>query len=417
MDNEKKQLHCTACGAPHDPDTKFCTSCGSKLEAEDAENTPEEKPSAPEPLTEEAPDPADTSVNEIEYIPPESLAVDPEPMSEDIPQNNSNYYYAPPAPAEPKKKKKKQNFFLKILSFLLALLLSAVLIAAIPVTLLRFLLTDHNIEVIVDRVIESIELDKFEFSTSNGTKTLSGVLLDITDEFEGWSHITEEQINDALLEDFVKQFVTDTLKQYGMSLKEGEAMLGWTPEQIYAFVETNKDTIERLAREAGYEGNLPITEKKEMMIANIEEKIGKDGISVNALFGNSDEAEKVNSYLNKAQIIFSNNTLYFIWGIAAFIAIILIFVNIGYFGSFLRSCGFPAFIIGGIYFLIAYAAEPLLSLIKIPNATAADIVNFTVGFLTSLLMNISGMVLAVGLVFIIVSFIADAIKRKIQNRI
>lgn len=350
-------------------------------------------------------------------------AVAPEPRKEDkTVQHNSYYYYnspenaVPSAPvqAEPKKKR-RQNFFLKFLSFLLALILTASLAVALPITLLNLFLTDHNIEIIVDHAISTIELEKLEFSTENGTKSLSGVLLEITDEFEGWNHITEEQINDALLEDFVKQFVTDTLKQYGMSLKDGEQMLGWTPEQIYDFVEANKGTIEKLAREAGYEGKLPIEEKKDMMIANIEQKIGKDGISVNTLLGNTSEADKIADYLNKASILFSDNTLYLAWGLVAFIVILLIFVNIGYFGSFLRACGFPAFIIGCIYFLAALAVNPVLSLINIPNAAIASAVNFTVGFIVAFLMDISLIVAAVGLGMILVSLIADAIMRKINK--
>ena len=286
---------------------------------------------------------------------------------------------------------------------------------ALPITLLNLFLTDHNIEIIVDHAVGTIELDKLEFTTADGKKSLSGVLLDITDEFEGWDHITEEQINDALLEDFVKQFVTDALKQYGMSLAEGEQKLGWTPEQIYDFVEANKETIEKLARDAGYEGKLPIEEKKDMMIANIEQRIGKDGISVNTLLGNSSEADMLADYLNKVSILFSDNTLYLAWGLVAFVVVLLIFVNLGYFGSFLRACGFPAFIVGCIYFLSALAVDPILSLIKIPNATVASITSFTVGFLTAFLMDISVIVVAVGLGMILVSLIADAIKRKINK--
>lgn len=453
MNEEKKTVYCTACGAQNECDAKFCISCGNKLmkpqpevsipaPAADSESVAEpELVAEPEAVAEQAEvipvppapktmptisDPEDdpgAPVQESVYIPPESLAVDTDPVPGEIPfKENTHYYYnssaneIPPAEAAPKEKHKKQNFFLKLLSFLLALLLSAALALAIPITLLRFLLTDHNIDVIVDRVIDSIELDKLEFTTSDGTKSLSGILLEITDEFEGWSHITEEQINDALLEDFVKQFVTDTLKQYGMSLKEGEMMLGWTPEEIYGFVEDNKDTIERLAREAGYEGNLPITEKKEMMIANIEEKIGKDGISVNALLENTGISDQINDHLNRAQLIFSDNTLYLIWGIAAFIALLLFFVNFGYFGSFCRSCGFPAFMIGGLYFLLSFAFDPILSLIDLPFETVNSIIEFIAGFLEALIKDISMPVFAAGVALIILSFIADAIKRSIIKK-
>ncbi len=338
-------------------------------------------------------------------------------------QSNSHYYYNNDAgssagghASEKPKKKRKQNFFLKILSFLLAIILMASLVVAIPITLLNMFLTDHNIEVIVERAISSIELDKIEFSTADGTKTLSGALHDITNEFEGWDHITEEQISDALLEDFVKQFVTDAISQLGMSLKEGEVMLGWTPEQIYDFIEANEDTIEKLARDAGYEGKLPIKEKKEMMIQNIEKRIGEDGITAETLFGGSDETKQLARYLDAAQAVFSINILYLAWGLVAFVILLIIFTNIGYFGAFCRTCGFPAFIIGTLYFLIGLAVSPLLSIVTIPVPMFADAIKFTVGFLGALLMDISLIVLAVGLVLIIISFISDAIRRKIDSK-
>lgn len=337
-------------------------------------------------------------------------------------QNNSYYYYNPESDssgaqsAPEKKKKRKQNFFLKILSFLLSVILLASIAVSVPITLLNLFLTDHNIDVIVDRAISSIELEKIEFSTAGGTKTLSGALHDITNEFDGWDHITEEQINDALLEDFVKQFVTDALAQLGMSLKEGEAMLGWTPEQIYDFIEANKETIERLAREAGYEGKLPIEEKKDMIIANIEERIGEDGISASALLGSSDETEDLARYLELAQALFSVNTLYLAWALVAFIVILIAFTNLGYFGAFCRACGFPAFLVGAIYFLAGLGVSPILSIADLPIPIFASAVEFTAGFLAAMLMDISLIVIGVGFVLIIVSFISDAIRRKIDSK-
>lgn len=337
-------------------------------------------------------------------------------------QNNSYYYYniesgnSEAQSAPEKKKKRKQNFFLKFLSFLLSVILLASIAVSVPITLLNLFLTDHNIDVIVDRAISSIELEKIEFSTAGGTKTLSGALHDITNEFDGWDHITEEQINDALLEDFVKQFVTDALAQLGMSLKEGEAMLGWTPEQIYDFIEANKETIERLAREAGYEGKLPIEEKKDMIIANIEERIGEDGISASALLGSSDETEDLARYLELAQALFSVNTLYLAWALVAFIVILIAFTNLGYFGAFCRACGFPAFLVGAIYFLAGLGVSPILSIADLPIPIFAAAVEFTAGFLAAMLMDISLIVIGVGFVLIIISFISDAIRRKIDSK-
>ncbi len=410
MNNDKENIKfCSACGTQLEEGAVFCANCGNKVETEPQNSTND--------MTENKADTknkiSETPQEQLEspYIPPSELEVEP-----DKELDNSHYYFnqehtasAPSAVApEKKKKKRRQNFFLKLLSFLLALILSAALVLAIPITLLRFLLTDHNIDVIVDRIISSVDLGELAFETAEGSKKLSSVLLDVTDQFEGWDHITEEQINDALLEDFVKGFASDALKQYGMSLKEGEELFGWTPEQIYDFVAANKDTIEALARDAGYTGELPIEEKKDMMIENIEKHIGKDGITVKTVLGDNDEAQKISGYLNQAQILFSDNTLILIWGIVAFIAILLVFTNIGYFGNFLRCCGFPAFIIGAIFFLGSFAADPVISFFKIPDQFE-DTVSFVVGFLMAMLKDLSISVLAVGLALIIASFIFDAI--------
>ena len=308
--------------------------------------------------------------------------------------------------------KKRRSCLAAFASFLLSIILTAALIAAIPITLLNLFLTDHNIDVLVDHTISSIELDKIEFSTEEGDKTVADVILDITDEVEGLNYITEEQINDVLLNDFVKGFVSDTLKQYGMSINS----LGWTPERIYGFIEGNQETIEQLAREAGYEGELPvIEEKKEIIIENIEQKIGEDGISATALLGDSGEAEEFTRYLETAQKLFSQDALFFVWGITAFVALLIFFVNLGYFGSFCRACGFPAFLIGGIFFLAGLGISPLLSVLDIQMPIIASAVEFAAGFVGALLMDISVIVLGVGLALIIFSFISDAIARRREN--
>ena len=338
-------------------------------------------------------------------------------------QGNSHYYYnknnaaaeAAAAPEMPKKKH-KQNVFLKILSVLLALILSASLMIAIPITLLNMFLSDHNIELIVDRAVSSIELDKLTVPTPNGNKTISGAIHDVTSELEGWDHITEEQINEALLEDFVKKYVSNLLEGVGMSIKEGEAMLGWTPEQIYSFIEDNEDTIKNLAREAGYTGEIPIKENKDLIISNIESHIGEDGITAEALLKGSDETLDLARYLDTAQALFSIEVLCLAWGLVAFIVILIIFTNIGYFGAFCRSCGFPAFIVGTLYFLIGLGVSPLMSIVTLPIPIIENAVKFAVGFLAALLMDVSLIVLGVGLVLIIISFIADAIKRKIDSK-
>ena len=474
---EIKFIFCTQCGAKNEMIANFCTSCGNKLTKPVfqpdpvVEETVIEDPTPiveeivieepvpiveetaieePAPIVEEtvieepAPIVEDTVIEEPVPIVEESVIEEPAPIVKEIVieepapapssakaksskiSDNSHYYYndksnapssdLPPITEKPKKKKKKQNFFLKILSFLLSLVLMASLIIALPITISGLLLTDQNFDIILDRAMSSIELDKIEFSTESGTQTLSEVIANTTKELEGWEYITEEQINDVLLEDFVKDFVKDAFAQLDMSFEEGSLSIGWTPEQIYDFIEKNEDVIEELARESGYEGKLPIEENKEIILENIEHEIGEDGFSVSALVDDSDELEEIISYIDTLRALLSINTLFVAWGIVAFIAVLILFTNLGYFGSFCRACGFPAFIIGTIYFLAGMSVSPIMSIIDIPASAFTPVIEFTAGFIGALTMDISATVLVTGLVLIIISFIADAIRRKKDSK-
>ena len=264
---------------------------------------------------------------------------------------------------EKKREHTRRPLLVGILSFLLALILMSALTIAVPVTFLRCLLTDHNIEVIVDRVIDSIDITSIEIPTGDSTQNVAGAILEFTSGVEGLSFITEEQINEVLLNDFVKQAATDILKQYGMSLAQGEEIFRLNAEQIYAYVEANKDTLIQLAREAGYEGEIPFEENKEAIVATIEAAIGSEGISVESIIGNSEDAQMLGKYLKQAQLIFSDSTLYLVWGTAIFIAMLILFLNVKYISCFFRACGFPAFIVGGLYTLVSFSIGLIIAMI------------------------------------------------------
>lgn len=303
--------------------------------------------------------------------------------------------------------KRRRSCLAALLSFLLSILLIAALAIAIPVTFSRFILTDHNIEVIVDRVIDSVDLTNIKIPTESGSQNVAGAILEFTSDIEGLNAITEEQINEVLLNDFVKDAATDILKQYGLSLAQGEEIFKLNAEQIYSYIEANKDTLIKLAREAGYEGEIPFEEHKETIVSSIETAIGNEGISVESFISDSEDAKKIGDYLKKAQLIFSDSALYLVWGLVAFTALLLLFLNIRFLGSFCRACGFPAFIVGGLYTLAAFAVEPLLAMITMKNEILADLVGFMVGFVVALLADIALPVAVIGLALIIVSFVFD----------
>ena len=309
-------------------------------------------------------------------------------------------------------KPQRRSCLVAIISFLLSIVLLAALLLAIPVTLLRFVLTDHNIEVIVDRILDSVDIAKISIPTGNGTQNVAGAILEFTSEVEGLSFITEEQINEALLNDFVKQAATDILKQYGLSLTQGEELFRLNAEQIYAYVEANKDTLVQLARESGYEGDIPFEENKEVIVASIETAIGSEGITVESLMGNSEDAQKLGDYLKKAQLIFSDSALYLVWGLVAFVALLLFFLNFKFLGCFCRGCGFPAFIAGGLYTLAAFSIDPLLAMIPINNGIVADLANFIGGFVAALLADIALPTAITGAVLILLSIFFGIFRRR-----
>ena len=75
----------------------------------------------------------------------------------------------------------------------------------------------------------------------------------------------------------------------------------------------------------------------------------------------------------------------------------------------------PAFLIGGIFFLAGLGIAPLLSVLDIQMPIIASAVEFAAGFVGALLMDISVIVLGVGLALIVISFISDAIARRREN--
>ena len=317
---------------------------------------------------------------------------------------------------EKKREHTRRPLLIGILSFLLALILMSALTIAVPVTFLRCLLTDHNVEVIVDHIVDTLDPAGISIPTEGGTQNIAGAILEFTSGVEGLDFITEEQINEVLLNDFVKQAATDILKQYGMSLAQGEEIFRLNAEQIYSYIEDNMDTLVLLAREAGYEGEIPIEENKEIIVSTIESAIGSEGISVESIIDSYGDAQMLGYHLRRAQLIFSDSTLYLVWGTVIFIAMLILFLNVKYISCFFRACGFPAIIVGGLYTLVSFSIGLIIAMIKIENELISEILNFIAGFSAALLADISVPMTAVGVAFIITSIII-AIIRRFQSKI
>ena len=121
-------------------------------------------------------------------------------------------------------------------------------------------------------------------------------------------------------------------------------------------------------------------------------------------------------HLRRAQLIFSDSTLYLVWGAVIFIAMLILFLNVKYISCFFRACGFPAFIVGGLYTLVSFSIGLIIAMIKIENELISEILNFIAGFSAALLADISVPMTAVGVAFIITSIII-AIIRRFQSKI
>jgi hypothetical protein len=220
----------------------------------------------------------------------------------------------------------------------------------------------------------------------------------------------------VLAPDFLKALTVDLATDFSNSLKSGELTIEVEPLDIYKFLEKNRKTISKLAKDAGSPYDVEIKESKDIIMYNITELIGKDGISIDAILEDGDLKDNIDDYLEDASKILSDTTLYLAWGVVGVLVLLLFIINLGYFGSFFASCGIPAFIIGLIYFLIALAIPPLLNIIDLPFGELEAFIDFLAGFFAAIIMDISSIVLIVGLALIILAIVINAITRKIRAK-
>ena len=81
----------------------------------------------------------------------------------------------------------------------------------------------------------------------------------------------------------------------------------------------------------------------------------------------------------------------------------------------MRACGVPAFIVGGLCFILGFSVEPILNLIDLPLESLAEIVDFCAGLIGAMIMEVSSIVFIAGLALIIISIIVDIIMRKLRK--
>ncbi len=407
-------LYCEMCGTPHKRNARFCISCGNKF---DTSNIIPVVPIIP---------PEEKQVSkEDEYIPPESQAVDPDPQPEPEQKRESESESEKKEITEDKKEKKenkknkktkaKQNVFLKILSVFFAVILAVLLIASTAVTLLHTVISPDNTQNLVADLIDSIDLDDLYINTPDGKLSIGEYFIQSCQKNKGWENVTENDLEDTLEEEYIHEFASEIINEYLTEFVENDGELNITAEDIYDILESNDKTIKKMAKDLGFEGNLQIKEKKDTIISNIEKQIGQEGINiklnVEAIGGSAVSGLALQSIL----FIFTDIAMIAMWGIVAVFALIIFFINWGYFGNFLRSCGIPALIIGVIYLIASLCAEPLSQLFKLPDTAIGDAITFAIGYIAAILLEMSIVLAAVAVGLIIISVISDAIARKIRN--
>lgn len=332
--------------------------------------------------------------------------------------NNSNYYIPDDPPKRrPKKRFKphaeRQKAGLVFLSVILSFFLTLNLIVAILFSSLGGLLRIGTLEKIVTTAIDNIDIATLEISTERGTQTVSDLILDMAYKYKGFQGITEDDIDFDKLEDFAKLFITQTFHNSGFGADDITS-LGWTPEQIYDFLESNQDVVRDLLESSGYKGDIPIEENKDALIATLESSLGEDGVTLGGIVESIGETnEEIPVYFNLLRAVFSVSSIVMIWCFALIIALILIPVNIKFPAAYLRSVGIPFTIAGALISVTVTLSKAFLPVITKPLANGLQILikELFIGFCAQV-QTISLCVLAIGILLTVASITVSIIKHR-----
>ncbi|MBO5702058.1 MAG: hypothetical protein J6S71_06435 [Clostridia bacterium] len=295
-----------------------------------------------------------------------------------------------------------QNGFLRFLSAILSLILAFLLIAAIPLWIIDFMLSEDSIETAADYIFDSLgDVSDLGVNTKKGSKTIADVLLWSIKGCGGDEFITEKQISDSLVPEFLKTITLDIIEDF-----RNGSDIAIDAEDIYEFLERNGETVSDLAADSGYIYELNIKYNEELILYNVKELIGKNGITPNDLLEDGEFKDNIELYLAYARTALSKTTVYITYGVIGVIVCLLFTVNLGYFRKFLSSCGKPAFTVGLVYFLAALAMQYLRSTINPSSDRFSSAVDFMIGYAAAGIMDVSAAVLIAGLVLLILSVIA-----------
>jgi hypothetical protein len=262
-------------------------------------------------------------------------------------------------------------------------------------------------------VLNDVDISELEIPTKNGSQTLSAMILDLASGYRGFQGITEENIDFDKFEDFAKLFLVEMIDNSNVA-KEGITGIGITPEQIYDFIESNENTIVDLLRSSGYDGNIPIRENKEPLIKELKKKIGNDGINVAKLLDQIDKTGQINVYVSLVESVFSITSIFLAWLIVGLLALLLLPVNIKFFGAYLRSLGIPMILAGATVSVSTLAGSLLIELLPIDKDSIKLIVSSVINGISKQINELSITILIIGVMITTLSIVVSIIQRK-QN--
>ena len=291
-----------------------------------------------------------------------------------------------------------QNVFIRLLSACFSLLLAAVLILAVPLWIINYMLSEDSIDTVSEYIFEDVS--DIGFNTTEGSISVARLLLLSIKNCAGAEYITEKQMNEDIVPNFLEAITFDILEDFN-DLSE----IRISADDVYEFLEDNEDKLTRLAAESGYRYDVRIEENEEIIIDNLKDLLGRRGITLGTVI-DEDAAEALEPYLEYAQIALSQNVKVASYGAIAIIGAILFILNLGYFKKFLTSCGTPAVIVGALYFISAIILQALRDMIELPSGGIGSAIHFLFGYTAAVIMDFSAPVFLAGLALLILSLFA-----------
>ena len=289
----------------------------------------------------------------------------------------------------------KQNIFLKFISACFSLLLAAVLIASVPLWIINHMISEDSIDTIADYVF--VDVSNIGFNTTEGSITVSRLLLLSIKDCAGANYITEKQMNKALVPDFLKTVTLEVIEDFN-----DQSEIRISADDIYDYLQENEDELSSLANDSGYRQGIDIKGNKQSIISNIKDLLGKKGITLNTVL-DDEIADTIEEYLEYAQLVLLETAANISYCAIAIIGIILFVINLGYFKHFLTACGNPAILIGTLYFISAIVVQAVAATIDLPSGGLGAAIDFLFGYTAAVIMDFSAPVFLVGLAMLILS--------------